>query len=203
MRMCKKSAAVTLLTLVLCFGICSETVMAAEVKGASINVNISLSGTLPAEDENFTVQLIADDGNAPMPNGSADNIYSMSITGENEKAFPAVTYTELGTYHYTIKQEPGLNNDCRYDNSVYSLTVNVVNSEKEQDSFEISYALHKDGGKEKLDEVIFENEYKTVIRGVPKTGDKSDILSNIMTGALALIVFWAFVSRGNLSKKNV
>lgn len=207
MKMCKKGVIAALLTFGLCFGMLTQTVMAAEVKGASVNVKIELAGTLPEKSEDFTIQLTADDSSVPMPEGSKDNVYSMTITGEGEKAFPSITYTKLGIYEYTIKQVKGANKDCTYDDSVYSLTVYVTNSETEEGAFEISYALYEDGGTEKLDEVIFKNEYKTVVPEVPdtpKTGDESAFMSNviIMSGSLILIVFLAFVSHKNRKIKN-
>lgn len=204
MKMCKKGVIATLLTLGLCVGMLAQTVMAAEVKGASVNVKTVLSGTLPEKAEEFTMQLTADDSSVPMPEGSKDNVYSMTIAGAGEKAFPAVVYDKLGIYHYTIKQLKGTNKDCTYDESVYSLTVYVTNSETEEGKFDISYTLYKNDGKEKLDEVIFKNVYKTVVPTVPKTGDESDLLSNmiIMAGSAMLVVFLGIVSHKRRKNNN-
>lgn len=45
--------------------------------------------------------------------------------------FGPITYTEPGDYTYRIYQEKGSVHEVSYDESVYSVTVRVVNDEKD------------------------------------------------------------------------
>ena len=79
---------------------CSMTMVlpayAAELPGVSVPVTISLSGTLPNPAEEYTVVLKADDAEYPMPDGSVDGAYSLTITGEDTENFPTITYDRVG-----------------------------------------------------------------------------------------------------------
>ena len=80
----------------------------------------------------FDFNLMADDVNYPMPEGSTDHNKTVQVT-ENAKAgnFGSVTYTHPGTYTYTVKEirpqgaaVPGVS----YSRASYSVTVVVTDN---------------------------------------------------------------------------
>lgn len=146
---------------------------AAELPEVSVPVTISLSGTLPHPAEDYTVVLKADDGAYPMPDGTVDETYTMTITGEDTKNFPAITYDRVGIYTYTIYQAAGTNKKCTYDDTVYALTVTITNK-ADYSGLEATAVLYPDSDGEKLPGAEFENKYKVDPPSeTPKTGDES------------------------------
>lgn len=146
---------------------------AAELPEVSVPVTISLSGTLPHPAEDYTVVLKADDGAYPMPDGTVDETYTMTITGEDTKNFPAITYDRVGIYTYTIYQAAGTNKKCTYDDTVYALTVTITNK-ADYSGLEATAVLYPDSDGEKLPGAEFENRYKVDPPSeTPKTGDES------------------------------
>ena len=114
----------------------------------SIPVRVSLTGTIRAD---FTVA-IASEGENPLPEEPV-----LTIGADEEAAFGAIRYTEPGDYHYTVTQQssdiPGL----IWDDTVYHVTVRVVNNEKGGLTPEI-WAI-KDEQTEKTAELVFTNVY--------------------------------------------
>lgn len=146
---------------------------AAELPGVSVPVTISLSGTLPYPAEDFTVVLKADDADYPMPEGTVNGAYTMTITGEDTENFPAITYDRVGVYTYTVYQVAGTNKKCTYDDTVYALTVTISNKEGFS-GLEATAVLYPDSEGEKLPGAEFENKYKVEPPSdTPKTGDES------------------------------
>ena len=85
----------------------------------------------------------------------------MEITGAGKGALPEITFTRVGVYEYTVSQLPGEFEGCQYDDSVYSLTVYVVNSET-YDGLEATAVLYRNSEGDKLSEAAFTNVYPTV-----------------------------------------
>lgn len=160
--------------------ICSTTMIlpayAAELPGVSVPVTISLSGTLPYPAEDYMVVLKADDSAYPMPEGSVDGVYSLTITGEDTENFPTITYDRVGIYTYTVYQVAGSNKKCTYDDTVYALTVTISNKE-DFSGLEATAVLYPDSDGEKMPGAEFENKYKVEPPSdTPKTGDESSPL---------------------------
>ena len=156
---------------------CSMTMVlsayAAELPGVSVPVTISLSGTLPRPAEDYTVVLKADDAAYPMPEGTVDGTYTMTITGEDTKNFPSVTYDRVGVYTYTVYQVAGTNKKCTYDDTVYALKVTITNK-ADYSGLEATAVLYPDTDGEKLTGAEFANKYKVdPPSDTPKTGDES------------------------------
>ena len=146
---------------------------AAELPEVSVPVTISLSGTLPRPAEDYTVVLKADDAAYPMPEGTVDGTYTMTITGEDTKNFPSVTYDRVGVYTYTVYQVAGTNKKCTYDDTVYALKVTITNK-ADYSGLEATAVLYPDTDGEKLTGAEFANKYKVdPPSDTPKTGDES------------------------------
>lgn len=159
---------------------CSMTMVlpayAAELPGVSVPVTLSLSGSLPYPAEDYTVVLKADDAAYPMPEGSVDGAYSLTITGEDTENFPTITYDRVGIYTYTVYQVAGANQKCTYDDTVYSLTVTISNKE-DYSGLEATAVLYPDSDGDKLPGAEFANKYKVdPPSDMPKTGDESSPL---------------------------
>ncbi|MGL6200572.1 MAG: Spy0128 family protein [Lachnospiraceae bacterium] len=91
-------------------------------------VKKTVNGT-PSEDGTFIFKLEAENKSNPMPTGSEDGVKLMTIMGEGEEDFGTWSYTEIGTYHYTVSE---LNNDesgYTYDTTIYTITDLVTDAD--------------------------------------------------------------------------
>lgn len=158
----RKMRSVFAALLVMAFGMMAnaQTALAAQNPVAEVPVVITLSGTEPETPEKFTVELRAENGENPMPEGSDNGVYTLELVGADAQKFPAISYPKVGVYRYTISQKAGENGDCTYDKAVYSLTVYVTNAEN--GGLESTTILYKDSENDKLDQAAFHNVYATV-----------------------------------------
>lgn len=161
-----------------------SSVFAAELPVVSVPVAVSLSGTLPSPAETFTVKIKADDIAYPMPQGSENGIYTMTITGADTENIPAITYSKVGIYTYTIYQVKGTNGKCTYDDTVYTLTVNITNAGDGR-GMETMAVLYPDEESSKQPVAEFDNVYDmklepTVPSDDPMTGDESNLVLYIV-----------------------
>ncbi|MDV4149831.1 FctA domain-containing protein [Clostridium sp. AL.422] len=187
---------ITLLILIMYLTMINSPVLADELPITKIKASVSLEGTLPKEAEGFTISLKADDIYNPMPDGSIDGIYSITISGEEDtKSFPEMTFSSVGIYNYKIWQEEGNNVDCTYDNNIYNLTVYVTNKEN-GDGLEAASILYKNNETEKLDEANFHNVYKTIIQIEEEVDSITDIIETepVKTGDESSVIFWVILS---------
>ena len=75
-------------------------------------------------DETFTFELSTDDETNPMPEKT-----SVTVKGNGTASFGTITFSETGTYTYTVVEKAGSNEECQYDNSTYTITYEVTNLE--------------------------------------------------------------------------
>lgn len=75
-------------------------------------------------DETFTFELSTDDETNPMPEKT-----SVTVKGNGTASFGTITFSETGTYTYTVVEKAGSNAECQYDNSTYTITYEVTNLE--------------------------------------------------------------------------
>ena len=186
-----------------------------------ITAGVTLSGTLPDPAEEFTLQLRADQEAYPMPEGAKEGVYTLTVTGQAEKAFPAISYDRVGVYTYTISQLPGTNQKCTYDDREYALTVYVTNAQ-DGDGLEATAVLYRDDTDEKQSGIVFENEYETVKPSpspsptptppptptptpavTPKTGDETNpgLYVALMGASLGVILVLTLVYRAKRTKE--
>ena len=202
MNKCKTVIVTVICALAMCFGIFTNDAEAAEVSGAGIRAKVVLSGTIPQQDETYIIEMEAENEDTPMPAGSEDGVCCLSITGAGEKNFPEITYSELGVYHYIIRQRQGTDEKCSYDDTRYNLLVTVMNSEADPDGFAVSCALYDEEMSEKQEELIFVNRYERTGSGKkeidsPRTGDPSETGLYVM-GILIFLVVIGIRSFNNL-----
>ena len=170
---------------------------AAELPGVSVPVTISLSGTLPYPPENYTVVLKAEDAAYPMPSGTISGAYTVTITGKGTKNFPVISYDRVGVYTYRIYQVAGTNKKCTYDETVYTLLVQITNKD-DYSGLEATAVLYPDSDGEKVSGAEFLNKYKVELPSdSPQTGDESSPLLY----AVLLIVSMAVIVTLFLTRK--
>lgn len=208
------------LAALLCAGTGLTAFAAEAAPSVTIPVEIVLSGTLPDTAEDFTVKLEAKDATNPMPEGSKDGVYIMTVTGAGTKNFPSITYPGVGIYEYSIYQVKGSHADVTYDDTVYQLTVYVTNAE-DGSGLEISAVLYPDEVSTKDSSAAFTNIYPTVTptpeptpdpapdpspapsatSGSPKTGDNSNTnLYAAFAGVSAAVIVLLVAARKRAGK---
>lgn len=175
--MTKKYVAAAMLLLMLCVAVLSNAYAAPAPVSVEQEVIITLSGTLPKHKETFTVVMQALDGDNPMPGGQTGGTYSIEILGEKREGnsgwFPAIDYDEVGVYKYLIWQEPGTHERGTYDDTVYTMTVYILNS-GDYTKLNATVTFRDDEGGPKPDNNLFHNEYTVVNGTVTPTGVADD-----------------------------
>ncbi|MBO5127239.1 MAG: hypothetical protein J6D10_06680 [Clostridia bacterium] len=141
---------------------------AEENPKVSIPVTIRLTGDYP-RNERYTIVLKADDAAYPMPEGSVNGRYEMTITGAGTESFPEIVYNRVGVYTYQVWQKPGSDPDGDYDDTIYYVTVYITNDEQ-NGGLNITVVAYADGNTEEKTEIIFKNYYEyDIIPPPPET----------------------------------
>ncbi len=155
---------------------------------AGIPVEVRLNGD---SDEQFTVTIEGEEG-APMPEQT-----TLLLSGGEAGAFEGLTYTEPGDYTYTIRQTAGSTEYMTYDETVYTVVVQVTNAEDGGLTYQI-YASGDDDPTTKTASVGFLNTYappaaSTPSTDTPKTGDDAPVLlpAALLAGAMAALILMA------------
>lgn len=76
----------------------------------------------------FTFVLTAQDG-APMPDGTTDGTATATNQADGTVVFGGITFTEEGTYTYTISEVAGNEEGMTYDSSTHTLVVTVADAD--------------------------------------------------------------------------
>lgn len=128
---------------------------AADPLEVEVPVSVLETGSV-APGQTYDIVLIAEDAAYPMPEGSVDGEYTMSVDKGDYTL--AINYDEVGFYYYTLKQLAGDDPLAHYDDRVYHVTVFV--SFAEDGSLESAVVLKVDGETAKPDEAEFINDWK-------------------------------------------
>jgi len=96
----------------------------------------------PAEASTFAFVLEADDPAYPMPEGSTDGMKEITITGEGESEFGVLTFTEAGSYSYTVVERDTGADGYTYDKTIYDVSYEIT----EQDGQLVSVRTIKRDG---------------------------------------------------------
>lgn len=173
----RRFLAAVMLAIMISLALCGAALAAQEPVMVNQEVIITLSGTLPKHKETFTVVMQALDDSNPMPGGQTGGTYSIEILGEektgNSGWFPTMTYTRPGIYEYKVWQEPGTHKRGTYDDTVYTMTVQVTNT-PDYSAFELVVFFNDDEGGPKPDNNLFHNEYTVVNGSATPTGVADD-----------------------------
>lgn len=162
---------------------------------ARLPVEIQLNGD---STEQFTVTIEGEAG-APMPEQT-----QLQISGGSTSAFEGLTYTEPGDYVYTVHQIKGTTQYMTYDDTVYTVVIQVTNDGQGGLTEQI-FASGDDNPDSKAASVEFLNTYAppattTSGQSAPKTGDTADLVAPVTAlggAALALVLLAALRRRGD------
>lgn len=115
----------------------NDTVNVSEEESVQDSVQVSLgvtkavvnsdNETIEDCEDTFSFELTANDEKYPMPEGT--NRKSVTIKGNGTASFGTITFTETGTYTYTVTEIAGNADDYTYDTSKYTITYEVINPE--------------------------------------------------------------------------
>ncbi len=139
-------------------GVEADTTAAGEIRfvnvyqPAAVTVQIpvtkKLEGDPRTEEETFEFVLEPQAG-APEPQQSV-----ITVKGEGKALFGGITYDTIGEYHYTLKEKAGNAKGYTYDETVYSLTVNVTDL-----GGELAAEIQQNGKPLSEEEIVFVNTY--------------------------------------------
>lgn len=154
----------------------------------------------------------AESPNAPMPEESTRNEFVFPLKGKKADRELPLSFTENGTYVYTLLQTTKDQKNYSYDRNVYTITVYVGSNEKGQ---KVSQVTVENKNGEKCGKIEFHNSYRenekadsqspsekeasSAQKASVKTADSSDTEFWLTLCALSLTAGLLLIS---LKKKN-
>ena len=161
----------------------------------SLNVQILLEGTLPAEPDVFTVEIASEGMGAPMPEGSTGQSYRASRNGAGALPLGTIICRKPGRWNYIIRQIPS-GADCIHDAREYRLQISAYTGEN--GTLDMMATLHQNGAEGKLEEICFLNTYPTVQEKEPGSATRTGVQDQwlyYLCGAVALMLaaLWLIV----------
>ena len=113
-------------------------------------------GNSITSDEKFEFVMTPSAG-APMPEGTAAGTPKTATAGAGGVEFGEISYTTVGgPYVYTFTEKAGSSSRWTYDDTVYTMTVNVIRNA--EDKLEAQKTITKDGAE--VSTVEFKNSYR-------------------------------------------
>lgn len=151
----------------------------------SIPVETVVTGDSAPAGTEFEVVLEAVDEDAPLPETT-----SLKIKDSGTDSFGPVTYTLPEDYQYWVYQKKGDARNYTYDETVYTVTVRVLNADEGGLTAEI-WAI-RDGSQNKAEKIVFENSYKAPAdpaKPTVKTGDTEILFGwGVLLAAACVVV---------------
>ena len=157
---------------------------------AQVPAQVIVKGDAPAQAQDFTVQISGADGETVLP----DQLQA-TIAGEGSAQF-AMSFTEVGLRHYTVRQVLGNAEGWTYDEQVYNVDVYCMwNGQDSPDSL-YTQVLVKNAAGEKCEACMFENAYQAPaqpqVASMAQTGDMVGVAA-MLIGLVALAAVVAAV----------
>ena len=122
----------------------------------SLTAQILLEGTLPVHGDVFTVEIVGQKEDAPMPEGSYEQTYRASRTGAGSLSLGEITCIRPGYWNYTVRQIPS-DAGCTYDLRQYELQISAYS--RQDGGLDVVATLHLTESDEKLEGICFVNSY--------------------------------------------
>jgi pilin isopeptide linkage protein len=144
-------------------------------------VKVRVEGN-PKKDADFTFVLKAADPSYSLPGTGEGDERTLTITGSGEGRFGTWSYTDPGTYTYTVYQQDLGAEGYTYDKTVYTITDTVT--VEGNGRLVVSRTVGDHTGKAS-EEYLFVNKYAQNGSG-PQTGDDAKTLLWIVLAAAAL-----------------
>ena len=157
---------------------------------AQVPAQVIVKGVAPAQAQDFVVKISGADGETVLP----DQLQA-TIAGEGSAQF-AMSFTEVGLHHYTVRQVPGNAEGWTYDEQVYNVDVYCMwNGQDSPDSL-YTQVLVKNAAGEKCEACMFENAYQAPaqpqVASMAQTGDMVGVAA-MLIGLVALAAVVAAV----------
>lgn len=124
-----------------------------EPLSVTIPVEISVSGSNIPADKEYTLVIEGLD-NAPMPESS-----TLTIKNGGSASFGPIRYTVPEDYHYRIRQTTEAQDNFTYDDTVFAVTVQVINDN--QGGLTANIVAGEEGTANKAETIQFVNSYTT------------------------------------------
>lgn len=118
----------------------------------SVPVQVDVAGDTAPKKELFEVSITSKEAKTPMP-----EVTVKTVEGSGKISFGPICYTIPDDYHYVITQKKGSAPHWTYDQTVYEVTVRIVNDKEKGLAAEV-WAV-KSGSNEKTDKIRFVNRY--------------------------------------------
>ena len=144
----------------------AENKFIAPVTEDGLPVQKRVTGDKPKQPTVFTFVLTADSVRCPMPEGSTGTVKEITITGAGSADFGTFTFTEPGTYVYTVNEKRGTVQGYVYDEEVYTVTFTVT---EENGELKVTKTVTDSKG-DPAAVIEFTNPYKTPGERIPQTG---------------------------------
>lgn len=156
--------------LVMVIGICTfNTVNAAyEVQSEKLPIKTIINlvdddseekENVVLENETFNYVLTPLTEGAPLPAGSQDGKWNISVKGDYRDYFiDSIIFIRPGIYEYKFEQIPGTNEDIQYDNMVYKLIYDVSNNDT-YDSLVCKIIITDEDENYKYEDIKYTNLY--------------------------------------------
>ena len=160
---------------------------------AQVPAQVIVKGDAPAQAQDFAVQISGADGETVLP----DQLQA-TIAGEGSAQF-AMSFTEVGLHHYTVRQVPGNAEGWTYDERVYNVEVYCMWSGQDGPDSLYTQVSVKNAVGEKCEACTFENNYKAPtslaqpqVASMAQTGDMVGVAA-MLIGLVALAAVVAVV----------
>lgn len=218
----KTKLLIALIVYMICLTALVPNVKASEISSGEIPVTIDLGDSIKESKKEFEIELKPQNRDYPMPEGTLDGVYSISITGADTKKLPQIAYNKVGKYTYTISQKKESGEPGEFDTSTYLLNVEVTRSSTTGRLQAVS-TLYVLGESSKVAGAVFYNapspeptsqptqqpttqpsEVKGVEYVKPKTGDENQMLPYIILFLSGTIMFSLITleTKKNLKEEN-
>lgn len=157
---------------------------------AQVPAQVIVKGDAPAQAQDFAVQISGADGETVLP----DQLQA-TIAGEGSAQF-AMSFTEVGLHHFTVRQVPGNAEGWTYDERVYNVEVYCMWSGQDSPDSLYTQVLVKNAAGEKCEACMFENAYQAPaqpqVASMAQTGDMVGVAA-MLIGLVALAAVVAVV----------
>ena len=165
-KLMKKRVLIALLIAVWVLGLAGAAAAGSADMGG-IPVTVAIGGVTPGAAESYIISMTPDVASNPMPEGTADGVFTLAIDGPGSGAIPGMTFTRMGHYTYTIRQIPVRDGRAYvYDDTEYKLNVWVTRNTT-TNAYEANYWLDGADEASKPDACAFLNLYPTPVTHDP------------------------------------
>lgn len=151
----------------------------------SLTAQILLEGTLPVHGDVFTVEIVGQKEDAPMPEGSYEQTYRASRIGAGSLSLGEITCIRPGYWNYTVRQIPS-DAGCTYDLRQYELQISAYS--RQDGGLDVVATLHLTESDEKLEGICFVNSYPVSEDGTLTPTGVEDYWMYYAGGAVILLL---------------